>query len=358
MGPRGAARRSEGEVISEQNDKLPLATASRWRELWRCRGTWAYVALLTAVSVVCAFLPLADHLGYELAEIVALCAGAFGAAPGVAAARTEIWRNRADAAPALGAAVLAGLTALTIPLGIILLNGLRRPVCDPLAGLVLYVALAVPSGALAAALGVACGFAAHRRAGWIVAAVFAATLFAALWPIARGPQIFAFHHLGGWFPGPIYDEAIRPTRALWIFRAGTILYAGACAGAALLAGPGLRRTAGLVALVACGAPAAWLSLHAERFHFRASAAGLAGHSRGQGHLRRTRRDLLLARGGGSEQARKESALGACRGLTLSLLSSVRMVRRVCKCRGSARVVSPTGVRRSWCRRRGRSSRRW
>jgi hypothetical protein len=274
MGPRGAARRSEGEVISEQNDKPPLATASRWRELWRCRGTWAYVALLTAVSVVCAFLPLTDHLGYELAEIVALCAGAFGAAPGVAAARAEIRRNQADAAPALGAAVLAGLAALTIPVGIILLNGLRRPVCDPLAGLVLYVALAVPSGALAAALGVACGFAAHRRAGWIVAAVFAATLFAALWPIARGPQIFAFHHLGGWFPGPIYDEAIRPTRPLWIFRAGTILYAGACAGAALLAGPGRRRTAGLVALVACGAPAAWLSLHAERFHFRASAAGL------------------------------------------------------------------------------------
>src|SRR5712692_4274701 len=89
MGPRGAARRSEGEVISGQHDKTQSAAASRWRELWLRRGTWAYVALLLAVSVVCAFLPLADHLGYELAEIVALCAGAFGAAPGVAAARTE-----------------------------------------------------------------------------------------------------------------------------------------------------------------------------------------------------------------------------------------------------------------------------
>src|SRR6266478_8884808 len=118
MGPRGAARRSEGEVISEQHDKLPRAAASRWRELWRRRGTWAYVALLAAVSAISAFLPLTDHLGYELAELVALCAGAFGAAPGVAAARTEIRRNQADAAPALGAAVLAGLAALTIPVGI------------------------------------------------------------------------------------------------------------------------------------------------------------------------------------------------------------------------------------------------
>ena len=132
----------------------------------------------------------------------------------------------------------------------------------------------MPSGVLAASLGTACGFAAHRLAGWIVAAVFIVTLFAALWPIYLGPQVFAFHHLGGWFPGPIYDEAIRPPRALWIFRAATILYAGACAGAALLAGPGGRRAAGLLALVACGAPALWLSLHRERFHFAASAGGI------------------------------------------------------------------------------------
>src|SRR6266851_6136853 len=274
MGPRGAARRSEGEVISGQHDKTPSMAASRWRELWRRRGTWAYVALLAAVSAVCAFLPLADHLGYELAEVVALCAGLFGAAPGVAAARAEASRPDADAARATATAVLLGLSALAVPVALILLNALRRPACDPAAGLVLYLAIAVPSGVLAAALGAACGFAAPRRAGWIVAAVFTATLLASLWPVARGPQIFAFHHLGGWFPGPIYDEGIRPSRSLWIFRTATIFYAGACAGAALLAGPGRRRAAGLALVAACGLPAAWLSLHAERFHWKATAAGL------------------------------------------------------------------------------------
>ncbi len=274
MGPRGAARRSEGEVISGQHDKTQSTAASRWRELWRRGGTWAYVALLAAVSAVCAFLPLADHLGYELAEVVALCAGLFGAAPGVAAARAEATRPDADAARATATAVLLGLSALAVPVALILLNALRRPACDPAAGLVLYLAVAVPSGVLAAALGAACGFVAPRRAGWMVAAVFAATLLVSLWPVARGPQIFAFHHLGGWFPGPIYDEGIRPSRSLWIFRAATILYAGACAGVALLAGPGRRRAAGLALVAACGFPAAWLSLHAERFHWKASAAGL------------------------------------------------------------------------------------
>jgi hypothetical protein len=232
------------------------------------------VAILAAVSGVCAFLPLADHLGYELAEVVALCAGLFGAAPGVAAARAEASRPDADAARAIATAVLLGLSALVVPVAVILLNALRRPACDPAAGLVLYAAVAVPSGLLAAALGAACGFAAPRRAGWMVAAVFAATLLVSLWPVARGPQIFAFHHLGGWFPGPIYDEAIRPSRPLWIFRAATILYAGSCTGVALLAGPGRKRAAGLALVAACGFPAAWLSLHAERFHWKASAAGL------------------------------------------------------------------------------------
>ena len=248
---------------------------------------WAYVALLAIVSAICAFLPLADHLGYELAEVVALCAGLFGAAPGVAAARMEMSRSDADAARAAATAVVACVLALAVPVALLLLNGLRRPACDPLAGLWLYLAVAVPSGVLAAALGVAAGFLAPARAGWIVAAVFAGSLIVSLWPVLRGPQMFAFHHLGGMFPGPIYDEAIRPSRALWIFRAATILYAGACAGAALAAGPGRRRAAGLALIAACGIAAAWLSLHAERFHWTASVGGLdaeLGGSLRTGHV--------------------------------------------------------------------------
>src|SRR5690242_565848 len=127
MGPRGAARRSEGEAISAQHDNSPAAPARRWRALVRRPGAWAYVAFLAAVSVSCAFVPLADHLGYELAETIALCAGLFGAAPGIAAARAERSRADADAARAALGAVLAGLAALALPVLIILLNALRRP---------------------------------------------------------------------------------------------------------------------------------------------------------------------------------------------------------------------------------------
>jgi len=138
----------------------------------------------------------------------------------------------------------------------------------------MYLALAVPSAVLACVLGVACGFVAPRRAGWLYAAVFAGSLASALWPVVRGPQVFVFHHLGGMYPGPIYDEAISTSRALWLFRGDTLLYAGACAGIALIAGPPRPRRRGVVALLACGAGAAWMSLQAEKLHWKAALAQL------------------------------------------------------------------------------------
>ena len=229
-------------------------------------GPRLYLALLGALALLCCFLPLADHLGYEFSELIALVAGVFGGAPGIAAARAE-----RESARALARGTGFGVAALALPVAIVLLNGLRRPACDPAAGATLFVALAVPSAAVAAALGVACGFLAPRRAGLLYAAVFVVTLLAALWPVARGPQVFAFHHLGGMYPGPIYDEAIGVSRALLLFRADTSLYAGACAGIALLAGPPRPQRCGLFALLLCGGAAVWMSLQGEGLHWRASA---------------------------------------------------------------------------------------
>ena len=202
--------------------------------------------------------------------MLSLAAGLFGGIPGIAAARIE----RDSSARALARALWFSLWALAMPVAFSLLNGLRRPACDPLGGFALYLALAVPSAVLACALGVACGFISPRRAGWLYAAVFVASLLVALWPVVRGPQVFAFHHLGGMYPGPIYDEAIATSRALWLFRADTLLYAGACAGIALIAGPPRPRRRGVLALVAAGAGAVWLSLQAEKLHWKAGLSQL------------------------------------------------------------------------------------
>ncbi len=261
-GARWLRRSSSGGAIAEHSD-------SRGR-IGARSGPRLYVALLAFLSVVACFLPLADHLGYELSELIAFAAGLFGGVPGIAAARIE----RDSATRALSRALWFSLWSLAIPVAVILVNGLRRPACDPLGGFALYLALAVPSAVLACTLGVACGFLAPRRAGWLYAAVFVASLAFAVWPLWRGPQVFAFHHLGGMYPGPIYDEAVGTSRALWLVRADTLLYAGACAGIALIAGPPRPRRRGVLALLACGAGAIWLSLQAEKLHWKASIAQL------------------------------------------------------------------------------------
>src|SRR5438552_17760801 len=268
-GARGFRRWSSGGDIvdpSDSSDRLGARIGPR-----------LYLALLALLSLVACFLPLADHLGYELSELVALAAGLFGGVPGIAAARME----RDSSARALSRALWFALWALAIPVTLSLLNGVRRPACDPLGGFALYLAIAVPSAVLACALGVACGFVAPRRAGWVYAGVFAGSLVVALWPVVRGPQVFAFHHLGGMYPGPIYDEAITTSRALWLFRADTLLYAGACAGVALIAGPPRPRRRGMRALPARRLRGIWMSLQAEKLHWKAGAAQLDGELGGR-----------------------------------------------------------------------------
>ncbi|HEY2028589.1 MAG TPA: hypothetical protein VGH20_05215 [Myxococcales bacterium] len=246
--------------MAHPDDSVPLG-GRMWPRL--------YLAGLTTLAVACCILPLADHLGYELSELVALYVGAFGGIAGVSAARTS------KPALALRRAVKFDLLSLLLPLAIILLNGLRRPACDPLSGLALYAVLAVPSALLAACLGVLCGRLWPSRGGLLYAVVFFGTLAFSILPIVRGPQVFAYHHLGGMYPGPIYDESIQISRALLVFRAGTILYALAFAGLALRSGTGL------LLLVFCGLPALVLSAKSTALHYRATSAQLDGELGGR-----------------------------------------------------------------------------
>ena len=244
--------------------------------LSRRPGGRALLAALLLGAGGAAFVPLADHLGYELAELLALLYGTFGLGVGVSAARLTAadLPERPTPGTALLAALAFGPLSLLLPVGLILLNGVRRPVCDPLAGLVLVLLLALPSALLATATGFCAEALVPRRGGRLAATLFVVTLLAALVPVAFGPQVFVFHHLGGMFPGPIYDEAIRPTLALLAFRACSLLWTGGAAGLALIA---LQRRAGetvsrwlLFFAAFSGAFALAGSLDAEQLHWQAS----------------------------------------------------------------------------------------
>ena len=92
--------------------------------------------------------------------------------------------------------------------------------CNLLAGLGFYALLPVGTVLFAAPAGVLAGLAFPRR-GRLVA--FLLPLVSVLWTLARlyaDPAVFAFDPFGGYFPGPIYDEALRPPLRLLVLPAG------------------------------------------------------------------------------------------------------------------------------------------
>lgn len=182
-----------------------------------------------AVAAICAFLPLADHLGFELAAALTLVAAVAAPLVGFAAIRLDQSAGPIQHRPARAAAH-AGLFAVAgilVPAALILLNGLRRPICDPVLGGLWLLVLPAPTAWLAATFGALARLIARGRLRWaisLVALVEVATLVTTAAATYLGPPIFAFDHFFGYFPGPLYDERIPFSTALLSFRAATVLW--------------------------------------------------------------------------------------------------------------------------------------
>ncbi len=130
-------------------------------------------------------------------------------------------------ATAMGAAFLLGSAAATVPfLGASILT-LTTTACSPWGQGAIYPLLVLPTALLAAAAGVFARtlFPGRLRAFAVGAALLVASLAWTAWPIAVGPQVFAYNFFLGWFPGPVYDEALRLPPALLWFRVETLLWA-------------------------------------------------------------------------------------------------------------------------------------
>lgn len=217
------------------------------RSLWLLRRP-AVIAALLLVSIggsALVFVPLFGVPGYELAEALALTIGLAGCIPGIAAAFAErrlirgqdprpAGARRYDSAigstaVAVGAAGLLNLAALLPPFLTALARSLFATQCDPLANIGFFPMLTLPSALIASAVGVFAGLAARRwwTAGGLYLLVVLATLVATGWPIYFGPQVFAFNHFLGYFPGPLYDEALTLKTSVYWFRVQTVLLAAA-----------------------------------------------------------------------------------------------------------------------------------
>jgi hypothetical protein len=248
---------------------------------------WVWAGLLAALALGLCFVPLLDVLGYDFSFAVGLLA-AFAAVDvghGAAARACVAGSPGPAATPAafgrtLGVALAAGLSLLAVPLLLSLANGLRVRNCSVGSGLVFFALLPVGTVLFAAPAGALAALAWPRRGRLLAFALPVGSLLWTLWRLYAGPAVFAFDPFGGYFPGPIYDEALRPSARLVAFRGVNLVWIGAAVAVALAAlgrGADPRRWRRRGLAVALPLVAAGVALFAAR--------GALGFAVGRGDLR-------------------------------------------------------------------------
>lgn len=180
-------------------------------------------------------LPLFDVPGWELGSAMAVAMSVAGGIIGARAAR-RVRQHAEDRTVGAGEAVARAflpaaflcMAALVPPFIASVAGALLSTRCNPWSGAAFYLVLPIPSGLFSCAIGVAVGFA-IRRVWQCVAAYLGAlvtSIALSLWPLWSGPQVFALNHFLGYFPGPLYDEALQLESRLLVYRALTLAWTG------------------------------------------------------------------------------------------------------------------------------------
>lgn len=175
--------------------------------------------LLAAGALGLQFVPLFDVLGYDYAFALGLAAAvaAVDLGHGAASAARRAGRDPGDLTVAW-IAVLGALSVLALPLLLSLANALRIRNCNITGGLVFFALLPLATSVFAAPAGVLAGVWAPHR-GRLIAWLL--PIGSVVWSLLRlyvDPPVFVYDPFGGYFPGPIYDEALSPPPRLGWFR--------------------------------------------------------------------------------------------------------------------------------------------
>ena len=205
------------------------------------------VAAVTGVAL-CLASPVVGIPGLESALVLGLVLPPFVA---LTCARRVVEYRRSgrplEAPEILGAAAIIALGVLAVPVLLLLLNLLRVPACEPLAGLA-FLALGPALGVLLGAL-VGTGLALLGGRGQLASTLaFSLPWVAALLGVVQfwsGPAIFVYGHFGGYFPGTLYDPDVEVTGVYVAFRLVTLAW---LLGLAALVVAGLEPEAGRLRL--------------------------------------------------------------------------------------------------------------
>jgi hypothetical protein len=184
--------------------------------------------ILLVASLICSQVPLLNYLGYESSLVLAILASI------LSGLLTIRWVHEAGNSNGQGhagrtrAIMLAfrrsltwGLLLLSVPLVVLVTNGLFVKNCSYAEGLAFFLLLPLVSVCFSAGLGFFCAVH-YRKSKTMFFLIFAASV---AYDLALGyftPAIFSYNFFYGYFPGLTYDEALAPSWTLLLFRVMTL----------------------------------------------------------------------------------------------------------------------------------------
>jgi tetratricopeptide (TPR) repeat protein len=177
--------------------------------------------IYASLAMLCTLIPLFDHPGFEFAFVFAvvgpLVAGRITI--GLASGRYHQAGQERPFSVVRQYFSALGINAalLLIPLAVILLNGLRVPLCDVEEGIAFFLLLPVTGVVFSVALALFCTV----HYSWpksMFAAFFLLSLAYAVYLGYTTPAIFSFNFFYGYFPGLTYDELLPLELPLVLFR--------------------------------------------------------------------------------------------------------------------------------------------
>jgi len=243
------------------------------------RRALIWAALAGLLALVLDFVPLFDLLGYDFSFAMGLLMAL--ASVDIGAGVVQMARRRGEILEvprAFLTAATASLALLVLPLLSSLVNAARVRNCNVTGGLAFFALLPVASALYGAGAGVVAATLFQRRGRLAAFLIPIGSVAWTLWRLYVDPAVFAFDPFGGYFPGPIYDEAMRvPARLvgyrgvnlLWLSCALAITHAVTPAGAATWQARRWRRGAGALAvLLLAPSLALFAARGALRFHVR------------------------------------------------------------------------------------------
>jgi len=184
------------------------------------------LALAAALSLVLTFFPLIGTLGFEYSVATAFFMAFISVLLAGELVNTEI------KSPQFGQRVSDRVTTiliinfvlLTAVYAIGLASSLLKQDCYIKEGTVFFLLIPAVTVFFSTSLGLLTGFMFKRRGFFIGALILLGIIFYSLWKLYSGAPLFLYNPVIGFFPGPLYDEAVPVTLTLVIYRAVTALW--------------------------------------------------------------------------------------------------------------------------------------